>query len=147
MVTPHAVTAVSNAELRAARHWLSTSGSRDVEVEVIAELPPSVVYRALAGRYDGGWPQFQRDSDATRCVPAEHGGAAMRSTSAEGARDQTSEHAPLGETPWRECGRTEALACPQVVAPGDPAATRRRPGSAAQASQIRGSRREEHADA
>jgi hypothetical protein len=62
MVTPQAVTAVSQAELLAARRWLSTSRSRDVDTDVIAELPPSAVYRALARHYDGGWPQFQRDS-------------------------------------------------------------------------------------
>lgn len=66
MVTPQVVTAVSKAELLAARRWLSTSKSRDVDVEIIAELPPSAVYRALARHYDGGWPKFQHDNEATQ---------------------------------------------------------------------------------
>lgn len=65
MVTPQAVTEVSAAELVAARRWLSNSPS-DVAAEVIAELPASVVYRAVARRYDRGWPQFQRDAQQTR---------------------------------------------------------------------------------
>jgi hypothetical protein len=60
MMTPHAVTEVSEAELLAARRWLSESRA-DVDAEVIAELPPSAIYRAVAGHYERGWPQFQRD--------------------------------------------------------------------------------------
>ncbi len=65
MVTPQAVTEVSAAELVAARRWLSQSRD-DVRAEVIAELPASVVYRAVAERYAQGWPQFQRDRQETR---------------------------------------------------------------------------------
>jgi hypothetical protein len=63
MVTPHAVTTITTGELHAARMWLA--GARSCfhgDAELIAELPPSVVYRALARDYDGGWPRFQRDS-------------------------------------------------------------------------------------
>jgi hypothetical protein len=65
MVTPQAVTEVSAAEVVAARRWLSESRA-DVGVEAIAELPASVVYRAVARRYDRGWRQFQRDRQQTR---------------------------------------------------------------------------------
>jgi hypothetical protein len=65
MVTPHAVTEVNEAELAAARQWLSKSRA-GVDAEVIAELPPSAIYRAVAGRYERGWPQFQRDHHGTR---------------------------------------------------------------------------------
>ena len=64
MVTPHAVTEVSAAEVIAARRWLSDARA-DIAAELIAELPASVVYRAVAGRYDHGWPQFQRDRRQT----------------------------------------------------------------------------------
>jgi hypothetical protein len=74
VVTPHAVTEVSEAELAAARQWLSKSRA-DVDAEVIVELPPSAIYRAVAGRYERGWPQFQRDHDGTRrTTPARAGG-------------------------------------------------------------------------
>jgi len=73
MVTPHAVREVSEAELLAARKWLSESRA-DVDAEVIAELPPSSIYRTVAGRYEHGWPQFQRDHDGTRrTTPARAG--------------------------------------------------------------------------
>jgi hypothetical protein len=65
MVTPQAVTEVSTAEVLAARRWLSDSRA-DVDAELIAELPASVVYRAVARRYDHGWRQFQRDHQQTR---------------------------------------------------------------------------------
>jgi hypothetical protein len=65
MVTPQAVTEVSAAEVVAARRWLSDSRA-DVGLELIAELPASVVYRAVARRYDRGWRQFQRDRQRTR---------------------------------------------------------------------------------
>jgi hypothetical protein len=71
MVTPHAVTEVSAAELLAARRWLSQARA-DVGAEVIAELPPSAVYRAVARRYDRGWPQFQRDREETRRAGPAH---------------------------------------------------------------------------
>jgi hypothetical protein len=75
MVTPHAVMEVSPAELVAARRWLSESRA-DVGAEIVAELPPSAVYRAIARPYDRGWPQFQRDRGGTRhagSAHAEHG--------------------------------------------------------------------------
>lgn len=81
MVTPHAVTAITTAELHAARTWLANSrlcGHGDAEL--IAELPPSVVYRALAREYDGGWPRFQRDSHAIPRAPVAcsmHGGTQL----------------------------------------------------------------------
>jgi hypothetical protein len=65
MVTPHAVTEVSTAEVVAARRWLSDSRT-DVDAELIAELPASVVYRTLARRYDRGWRQFQCDRQQAR---------------------------------------------------------------------------------
>ena len=65
MVTPHAVTEVSTAEVVAARRWLSDARA-DIDAELIAELPASVVYRAVASRYDHGWPQFQRDQQQNR---------------------------------------------------------------------------------
>jgi hypothetical protein len=71
MVTPHAVTEVSPAELVAARRWLS-EWRADVGTEVIAELPPSAVYRAVARHYDCGWPQFQRDREETRHAGSAH---------------------------------------------------------------------------
>jgi hypothetical protein len=70
MVTPHAVTAITTAELALARRWLA--GARSCfhgDTELIAELPPSVVYRALARDYDGGWPRFQCDSQTIPCTP------------------------------------------------------------------------------
>jgi hypothetical protein len=65
MVTPRAVTEVSEADLLAARKWLLES-REDIDAEVIAELPPSAIYRAVAERYKRGWPQFQRDHERTR---------------------------------------------------------------------------------
>jgi hypothetical protein len=65
MVTPYAVTEVSAAETVAARRWLSDSRA-DLDAELIAELPVSVVCRAVARRYNHGWPQFQRDGQQTR---------------------------------------------------------------------------------
>ena len=73
MVTPQAVTEVSEAELAAARQWLSKSHA-DIDAEALAELPPSAIYRAVAGRYVRGWPQFQRDHHGTRrTTPARAG--------------------------------------------------------------------------
>lgn len=77
MVTPHAVTEVSPAELVAARRWLSDSRA-GIGADIVAELPPSAVYRAIARGYDRGWPQFQRDRGGTRqagSAHAEHGRA------------------------------------------------------------------------
>lgn len=70
MVTPHAVTAITTAELGLARTWLANSRSCfHGDAELIAELPPSVVYRALDRDYDGGWPRFQRDSQMIPRTP------------------------------------------------------------------------------
>jgi hypothetical protein len=70
MVTPHAVTAITTAELHAARTWLANSRScGHGDAELFAELPPSVVYRTLARDYDGGWPRFQRDSQTIPRTP------------------------------------------------------------------------------
>jgi hypothetical protein len=77
MVTPAAVTALTTAELRAARSWLSQTGAC-VDAAMVAELPASAVYRALAQRYDGGWPQFQRD--CARSQPSTDDGPGPRAT-------------------------------------------------------------------
>ena len=71
MVTPHAVTTITTAELALARTWLANSRSCfHGDVVLIAELPPSVVYRVLARDYDGGWARFQRDSQTIARTPA-----------------------------------------------------------------------------
>lgn len=89
MVTPHAVTAITTAELCAARTWLADSRSYvHGDAELIAELPPSAVYRALARDYDGGWPRFQRDSQTIRRAPiarARPGSAQLDSDGSHGS--------------------------------------------------------------
>lgn len=67
MVTPTIAPMVPTAaELADARAWLGGLDWTDADAELIAELCPRAVYRAVNMHYGGGWPQFLRDGETAK---------------------------------------------------------------------------------
>lgn len=68
MLTPtlHAMVPMPD-ELAAARAWLTERKWVDADAELIADLTPLIVFRAIDAHYDGGWARFvmeTRNADA-----------------------------------------------------------------------------------
>lgn len=58
-------------ELRDARAWLNGLDWTDADAELIAELCPRAVYRAVDFHYEGGWAQFLRDGETAQVAADE----------------------------------------------------------------------------
>lgn len=61
---------ISPEEIAAARAWLADNSWENMEPEDIEELRDLDVIWAITRVYDGGWPQFRRDSEATALCAA-----------------------------------------------------------------------------